>query len=223
MLTGDKTMEAKFWKLAVGLGVPGLALAIFYKLYNQLQWSLVGISSDKVFILVIIFMIVIAVVVLFALYVYKPARVGDKIVHKYDRLRDGLSSPEQNVSLIEEIANSSDENKSRYLEEFLDNKNISFLEITASKLALEKIKNASTTSGLFAESTNHERSKLMKMSGATGDHLLDTAIIGLKYWRFLNRRNHPQFSEVEAAIANSLTFRNPEQIVETLKKINIDT
>ena len=221
-LSGGPYMEAKFWKIAASLGIPGLALAVFYKLYNKFNWPLASIPPDKMFILVIIFMIIIAIIVVIALVIYRPKGSGELIVHKYDRLKEGLSSPEQNVSLIQEIANSTDPNKEKYLQEFMDFKNISFVELTATKMALEELRKSKKVSGLFEAARQPERANLSKVAGATGDQLLDAAIVGLKYWRFMNRRNHPQFSEVETAIANSLSFKNPEQIVETLKKIQIE-
>jgi len=215
-------MEAKFWKIAASLGVPGFVLAVFYKLYDKFDWPLASIEPDRMFILVVIFMVIIAMIVIIALVIYRPKATGEQIVHKYDRLKEGLSSPEQNVSLIQEIANSTDPNKEKYLQEFMDFKNISFLELAATKLALEEIRKSKKVSGLFESAKQKERENLSKIAGATGDQMLDAAIVGLKYWRFLNRRSHPQFSEVETAIANSLSFKNPEQIVETLKKIQIE-
>lgn len=215
-------MEAKFWKIAASLGIPGLALAVFYQLYDKFNWPLASIPPDKMFILVIVFMVIIAVIVVIALVIYRPRGGGEQIVHKYDRLKEGLSSPEQNVLLITEIANSTDPNKEKYLQEFMDFKNISFVELTATKLALEELRKSKKVSSLFETARQQERANLSKVAGATGDQLLDAAIVGLKYWRFMNRRDHPQFSEVETAIANSLSFKNPEQIVETLKKIQVE-
>lgn len=215
-------MEAKFWKMAKRLGIPGFALAVFYKLYDKIDWTSVGIKPDWIFILIIIFMVIVAVVVILILVISISNAPGEQIVHKYDRLKEGLSSPEQNVALIQEIANSIDPNKEKYLQEFMDFKNISFLELAATKLALEGVRKSKKVSGLFESATRKERENLSKIAGATGDQMLDVAILGLKYWRFLNRRNHPQFAEVEKAIANSLSFKSPEQIVETLKKIKIE-
>jgi hypothetical protein len=215
-------MEAKFWKIAVSLGVPGFALAVFYKLYDKFDWPLASIESNRMSILVVIFMVIIAVIVIIALVIYRPEVTGEQIVHKYGRLKEGLSSPEQNVALIQEIANSTDPNKEKYLQEFMDFKNISFLELAATKLALEEVRKSKKVSRLFESAKQKERKNLSKIAGATGNQMLDAAIVGLKYWRLLNRRNHPQFSEVEAAIENSLSFKNPEQIVETLKKIQIE-
>ena len=167
-------------------------------------------------------MVIIAVIVIIALVIYRPKATGEQVVHKYDRLKEGLSSPEQNVSLIQEIANSTDPNKEKYLQEFMDFKNISFFELAATKLALEEVRKSKKVSGLFESAKQKERGNLSKIAGATGVQMLDAAVVGLKYWRFLNRRNHPQVAEVVTAIANSLSFKNPEQIVETLKKIQIE-
>lgn len=65
-------MESRFWKAAAGLGVPGLALAVFYRLYQQLDWPLAQIPPDRMFILVLAFMLIVATVVVVALVVYRP-------------------------------------------------------------------------------------------------------------------------------------------------------
>lgn len=214
-------MEAKIWKTVAGLGIPGVALFVFYKLYDKFEWDFAGVSPDQMFYLAVIAMVIIAAVVIYALFIHRP-RGGEPIVHKYDRLREGLPTPEQNVSLIQQIANSTDPNKQKYLQEFMDFKSISFLELAATKLALDKVQESKKVSKLFEAAKQPERESLLKSADATGDQMLDAAIFGLRYWRFLNRRDHPMFAEVEAAIANSLMFKNPKQIVETLKKIQLD-
>lgn len=132
-------MEAKFWKIAAGLGVPGLALGVFYRLYDKFDWPLASIPPEKMFILVVIFEVSVAIIIISALWLYRPKTASGEIVYLYDRLREGLSSPEQNVSLIEKIADSTDPYKEKYLQEFKDFKNISFLELNATKMALEAI------------------------------------------------------------------------------------
>ena len=212
-------MTDRLWKLFAGLGVPGVALGVFYSLYNKIP--IVGnIPPDKMFIVILVFMAATAVVVIFALYIVRPQKIGEQIVHRYDRLKEGLSSPEQNISLIQEIANSTDPNKQRYLQEFLDCRQISFLEMAAAKFALEDLSHNKKVTDLFERSKKGEMQKLLGMRGATGDAVLDATIINLKFWRFCNRRNHPRFNEVETAIANALTFQNPEQIVNALKSIS---
>jgi hypothetical protein len=166
--SGGDLMEAKFWKIAASLGIPGFALAVFYKLYDKFDWPLASIEPDRMFILVVIFMVIIAAIVIIALIIYRPKATGEQIVHKYDRLKEGLSSPEQNVALIQEIANSTDPNKEKYLQEFMDFKNISFLELAASKLALEEMRKSKKVSGLFESAKRKERENLSNIAGATG-------------------------------------------------------
>jgi hypothetical protein len=65
-------MDIKYWKAFAALGVPGLALGIFYKLYQKFDWPLKNIPTDRMFILVLVFMGIIAAVVLFALFLWRP-------------------------------------------------------------------------------------------------------------------------------------------------------
>jgi hypothetical protein len=65
-------MEAKFWKALAGLGVPGVVLGAFYKLYAKFDWPLNTLSPDLVFVAVIVFMLLIAAVVLYTLFLWRP-------------------------------------------------------------------------------------------------------------------------------------------------------
>ena len=65
-------MEIKFWKTLAGLGLPGVALGVFYKLYDKFDWPLAKIPPDKMFILVLFFMAIVAAVVLCALFLWRP-------------------------------------------------------------------------------------------------------------------------------------------------------
>ena len=65
-------MEGTFWKIVVRLGVPGLVLGIFYKLYDKFDWPIKNIPPDQMFKLVVIFMLIIAIIVLFTLFLYRP-------------------------------------------------------------------------------------------------------------------------------------------------------
>ena len=59
-----------FWKLAVGLGVPGFALGVFYMLFKGLKWDL---NKKGPRALLALFMVLVTGLTLYALYRYAPA------------------------------------------------------------------------------------------------------------------------------------------------------
>jgi len=60
------------WKPAVSLGVPGLALAIFYMLFKNFGFRFEPVARKWVAPIIILFMVVVAVVVLYALNRWAP-------------------------------------------------------------------------------------------------------------------------------------------------------
>lgn len=72
-------MEATFWKVSASLGIPGLALAVFSTLYDRFDWPLASIEPNRMFILVVIFMVIIAVIVISARVIYRPQAIGEQI------------------------------------------------------------------------------------------------------------------------------------------------
>lgn len=65
-------MDIKYWKAVAALGIPGLVLGAFYKLYNKFDWPLNQLPPQLVFWLVLAFMVLIAAVVFFALFLWRP-------------------------------------------------------------------------------------------------------------------------------------------------------
>jgi hypothetical protein len=65
-------MDVKYWKALAALGVPGVALGAFYKLYDKFDWPLKSLAPELVFILVLVFMVLIAAVVVFTLFLWRP-------------------------------------------------------------------------------------------------------------------------------------------------------
>src|SRR5215203_2744924 len=65
-----------FWRIVVSLGVPGLALGVFYMLYGALrkQWSLSKLPTKWVFPAICLYMALAAWVVLYALKLWAPVR-----------------------------------------------------------------------------------------------------------------------------------------------------
>lgn len=133
----------------------------------------------------------------------------ESVLHRYERLREGLASPEQNVAVIEEIANSLDPHKEKYLSEIVSAASYSFLERTSAKSALELLQSGKVPiSNLFVRVSEEEKARLMAGLGigdGSGDEKFWHAVFGLKYWRYINRPNHPQFSEVQSQLASAVT------------------
>ena len=65
-------MDVKYWKALAALGVPGVALGLFYKLYDKLDWPLASLPPEQVFTLALVFMLLIAAVVFFTLFLWRP-------------------------------------------------------------------------------------------------------------------------------------------------------
>ena len=60
-------MDEKYWKALAKLGIPGVALGVFYKLYDKFDWPLKTLPADLVFILALVSLFLIAAVVIVAL------------------------------------------------------------------------------------------------------------------------------------------------------------
>jgi hypothetical protein len=65
-------MDLKYWKALAALGVPGVALGAFYTLYDKFNWPLKSLAPELVFVLALVFMILIAAVVIFTLFLWRP-------------------------------------------------------------------------------------------------------------------------------------------------------
>ncbi|KQV84558.1 hypothetical protein [Rhizobacter sp. Root1221] len=65
-------MDIKYWKALAGLGIPGVALGLFYKLYDKFDWPLARLAPELVFVLILVFMLLISAVVFFALFLWRP-------------------------------------------------------------------------------------------------------------------------------------------------------
>ena len=70
-------MEMGFWRLAVGLGVPGLALGVFFALFRAFKWDFPQVPVVWVGPLIVIFMVLTTAVVLYALTLWRPVSGDD--------------------------------------------------------------------------------------------------------------------------------------------------
>jgi len=65
-------MDERFWKAVAVLGPAGLALGLFYKLYDKFDWPLRDLPAEQIFVLVLVFMVLIAAVVIYTLFLWRP-------------------------------------------------------------------------------------------------------------------------------------------------------
>jgi len=66
-------MPEGVWKIFVSLGVPGLALGVFYALFRVFSWDLSALSPITQVGLVILFMLIVAFITLMALRMWRPS------------------------------------------------------------------------------------------------------------------------------------------------------
>jgi len=73
--------EVNFIKILISLGVPGVALGIFYLLYNKFSFGRNTIPKKYYGPLSVIFLLLVAVVVIFALHLWSPKNDNGKVIH----------------------------------------------------------------------------------------------------------------------------------------------
>ena len=69
-------MDSKIFKIFAALGVPGLALGVFYGLFLKFDWKFSLVPEDYVGPIIILFMILVSSITLYALNLWSPK--GDK-------------------------------------------------------------------------------------------------------------------------------------------------
>lgn len=65
-------MDLKWLKVFAGLGVPGLILFVFMKLYDKFNWPIKDLPPVLVFVLALVFLILVFVIALYGLHIYRP-------------------------------------------------------------------------------------------------------------------------------------------------------
>jgi len=142
-----------------------------------------------------------------------PERLDD-VLGVYERLRAGLGSPLQNVEQIALIANSTDPAKERYLTEFASRQEVAFIEVDAVRQAREDLDKSGRVAKLFERVSAAEKEKISGMLPATDDPLFGPVMFFLKYWRYVTRKTHPSFVEVNDLLAKALSRRRfgPEEL-----------
>jgi hypothetical protein len=65
----------RYIKYFAALGVPGLALFVFMRLYDKFNWPLANMPPVYVFVLALVFLVLVATIVLAALYWFRQPHV----------------------------------------------------------------------------------------------------------------------------------------------------
>lgn len=66
-------MESKLFKIFASLGVPGLALGVFYMLFKKFNWQFPIVPTEWVGPIIVLFMLLVSGIVFYALTIYKPS------------------------------------------------------------------------------------------------------------------------------------------------------
>lgn len=66
------------WRRVTALGVPGLGLGVFYKLYDKINLSFNDMPPFYIFSIAVIFLAFIAIIVFFSLYMWRPKSTETK-------------------------------------------------------------------------------------------------------------------------------------------------
>ncbi len=93
-------MESRLFKIFLSLGVPGLALGIFYMLFKTFNWSFPIVPTNWVGPIIILFMLLTSGIVFYALTLWKPRQRKAFSVGTGDAI---LSGPAALERVLEQI------------------------------------------------------------------------------------------------------------------------
>jgi len=213
----------KLWKAAFAVGgVAAIGAFVFWSLYKQ--WLSLDIFSQltptHTFILMLVFLglTFLALLAAFALHATKRNDTDD-IFPLYEKLRMGLHSPEENIAQIERIANSADPKREKYLREAASLPDISFIEVDSINQALKNISKKKLSSKLKEQMREKEMENISNMLPESDDPLFKPILTTSKYWRYVNRKNHPQYDKMNNFIGIALTKGFNEQALALSKEL----
>ena len=75
-------METKFMRVLATLGIPGVALGIFYLLLKALNFQFSKVSATWTAAIVILFLLIVAIITLFALHRWSPVKPKEGYINK---------------------------------------------------------------------------------------------------------------------------------------------
>lgn len=216
-------MENRIIKYFAMYGFPGLALFVFLVLMKMFSFSFSEIDPIWSAIIAILFILSVFLIVFFAIK-YKSGNKSKSVLFQYEAFKKGLNTTLENVTFIEQIANSNDKNKKAYLENLLICKDLAWIEKDAIREALKCIEEKVNTDNLYEKVKMREWEKIEQIiiKDKSDNEVLNSIIKQLKYWRYINRRNHPDFEKVEETIMNVIKGQsNLEELKETISRISM--
>jgi len=204
-------------------GIPGLGLFVFLLLFfNTFDFSFGAISPTWSAVIAILFLLVVTVVTIYSLS-YGRERRTTSALHDYEIVKNDAGSAEANVAAIERIAKSDDPHKEVHLQQLMSISELSWAEKHAIHEALVSLREGRKVEGLFKLVRDREWNKIEQMYDSPTterEAKLILALKGLKYWRYVNRRNHADFAKAEHALAYGHTGGlSDEQIYKVLGQI----
>jgi len=150
-----------------------------------------------------------------------PAIVDAKPI--YDTLVKGLSSPKRNIDLIEQLANSNDPNRLNYLHSLASLPDISFAEADAIGLALQDIQSKMRVNSLLYRVSRSELAQSGLNDSRADDDPVYRNVGLLRFWRYVNRKTHPRYSQFEKAISTVLFSGSiPDDVKALLANLTMD-
>ncbi|PPD24516.1 MAG: hypothetical protein CTY24_00900 [Methylobacter sp.] len=213
----------RLWKAAFAVGgVAAIGAFVFWSLYKQ--WLSLPIFSqlnqNQTFVVMLVFLglTFLALLAAFALHATKHKDTDD-IFPLYEKLREGLHSPEENIAQIERISNSSDPKKEKYLREAASLSSISFIEVDAINHALEEISKKKEVANLKERMRQKEMANIQEMLPDSDDPLFKPIMVASKYWRYVNRKNHPQYNKMNNFISIVLVKGFNEEALALSKEL----
>ncbi len=198
----------RLWKAAFAAGgIAAVGAFVFWSLYKQ--WLALPIferlSQGQTFTVMLVFLVFTFFTLIAAFVLHARGKVeGDDVFPLYEKLRAGLSSPEENIAQIERIANSADPKKEKYLREASSLPDISFLEVDAINQSLDDLHNKKPVKDLKVRVREKELQNITMMIPEIDDTLFKPIMIQSKYWRYVNRKNHPLYKKMNRFIGLSL-------------------
>lgn len=198
----------RLWRAAFAVGgIAAIGAFVFWSLYRQ--WLALPIferlDRRQTFVVMLAFLglTFVALIAAFLLHA-RQGKPADDVLSLYERLRDGLGSPNENAAQIERIANSTDPRRASYLRELASNPDISFFEVAAVNFALEDLADRKRVAQLKERAQGKELPTI-EAAVKPFPEPLRTVLLGCKYWRYTTRKSHPLFDKMNEFIAIVIT------------------
>ena len=93
--------EIDLFRIFVRLGVPGLAIGIFYMLFKRFKWELPKVPKAWVGPIIVIFMLIVATITLYALTIFAPTKPeGPRLNESRNNSNDKVSNSKSDKPIL---------------------------------------------------------------------------------------------------------------------------